>query len=154
MAKLHGGMGFKDLTAFNLAMLGKQGWKLLTEPDSLVSRIFKAGYFPSGTYLTAQLGHNPSYVWRSILRAHIVVRGGSCWCIGSGESIPLLDAPWLHDGRCIDSRIPGAQYMQGLTVAHFLQPDSKCWNSQLVQQVFSADIAADILHTSVVEQVQ
>jgi len=25
--KMHGGMGFKDLIAFNLAMLGKQGWK-------------------------------------------------------------------------------------------------------------------------------
>jgi len=60
--KVHGGMGFKDLSAFNLAMLGKQGWKFLMEPDSLVARIFKARYFPSHTYLTSQLGHNPSYV--------------------------------------------------------------------------------------------
>lgn len=60
--KIHGGMGFKDLSAFNLAMLGKQGWKFITEPDSLVSRIFKARYFPSGSYLTATVGHNPNYV--------------------------------------------------------------------------------------------
>jgi len=40
MHKTQGGMGFKDLSAFNLAMLGKQGWKFQTEPDSLVSRIF------------------------------------------------------------------------------------------------------------------
>jgi len=38
----HGGMGFKDLDAFNVVMLGKQGWQLQTESDSLVSRIFKA----------------------------------------------------------------------------------------------------------------
>jgi len=37
MHKTNGGMGFKDLTAFNLAMLGKQGWKFVTEPDSLVA---------------------------------------------------------------------------------------------------------------------
>jgi hypothetical protein len=27
MHKTHGGMGFKDLTAFTPAMLGKQGWE-------------------------------------------------------------------------------------------------------------------------------
>jgi hypothetical protein len=63
MHKSHGGMGFKDLTAFNLAMLGKQGWKFQTDTTSRVARIFRARYFPRGSYLTASLGHNPSYVW-------------------------------------------------------------------------------------------
>jgi len=75
--KVHGGMGFKDLTTFNLAMLGKKGLKFFTEPDSHAACIFKARYFPSGTYLTAQLGHNPSYVWRSILRTGFLVCGGT-----------------------------------------------------------------------------
>jgi len=60
--KIHGGMSFKDLSAFNLAMLGKQGWKFITKPESLVARIFKARYFPNGTFLMAQIGHNPNYV--------------------------------------------------------------------------------------------
>jgi hypothetical protein len=71
--KTHGGMGFKDLTTFNLTMLGKQGWKFQIDTNSLVSRILEAQYFPQGTYLTASLGHNPSYVWRSILQAPLAV---------------------------------------------------------------------------------
>jgi len=35
--KNHGGMSFKDLATFNVAMLGKQGWKLQTDSDSLAS---------------------------------------------------------------------------------------------------------------------
>lgn len=69
----YGGMGFKDLTAFNLTMLGKEGWKLLIEPDSLVSCIFKARYFHTSSFLSTSLGHNPSYVWRSILNAIFIV---------------------------------------------------------------------------------
>jgi hypothetical protein len=47
MHKNHGGMGFKDLFAFNLAMFGKKWWKLQTEPNSLVSCIFTALHFPN-----------------------------------------------------------------------------------------------------------
>jgi hypothetical protein len=41
--KVHGGMGFKDLSAFNLAMLGKQGLKFLSKPDTLFPVFLKCG---------------------------------------------------------------------------------------------------------------
>jgi len=37
--KNYGGMGFKDLTSFNFAMLGKQGWKFQTNTDYLVTKL-------------------------------------------------------------------------------------------------------------------
>ena len=39
-------MGFKNLQAFNLAMLAKQGWRLLMNPNFLVARVYKAKYYP------------------------------------------------------------------------------------------------------------
>jgi hypothetical protein len=36
-----GRMGFRDLRLFNLAMLGKQGWRLMEHPDSLCARVLK-----------------------------------------------------------------------------------------------------------------
>ena len=49
-------MGFKDLNGFNLAMLGKLGWKLIIDPNALVNRIFKAKYYTQGDFLNAKLG--------------------------------------------------------------------------------------------------
>jgi len=100
MHKTNGGMRFNDLTAFNLAMQGKQGWKFLTKPDSLVSRLFKAHYFPNNTHLTTTIGHNSRYVWHSIMCACIIVRGGAHWSIGTGGSIPILGEPWVLNGDC------------------------------------------------------
>ena len=61
--KSKGGLGFRDLKAFNLAMLAKQAWRILTNPTSLIARVLKAHYFPSGDILNATLGSNPSYSW-------------------------------------------------------------------------------------------
>jgi len=152
--KIHGGMGFKDLSAFNLAMLGKQGWKFITEPDTLVARIFKARYFPSGSYLTATVGHNPSYVWRSIMRARFIVRGGARWTIGSGASISILNEPWLTNGEFISSDVPGAHSIHNFTINSLMNLYDKSWNEQVVRQVFSADIASKILHTPLISQVE
>ncbi|MCI09289.1 RNA-directed DNA polymerase (Reverse transcriptase), partial [Trifolium medium] len=40
--KALGGMGFRDLHKFNLAMIAKQGWNIMTKPHTLVARIYKA----------------------------------------------------------------------------------------------------------------
>lgn len=40
-----GGLGFRNFRDFNLAMLGKQGWKILTNPESLVAKVYRAKYF-------------------------------------------------------------------------------------------------------------
>ena len=50
-----GGMSFRDLQTFNLAMLAKKGWWLLQDKSSLLYSCFKAKYFPWGTSLTQRI---------------------------------------------------------------------------------------------------
>ncbi|KHN14866.1 Putative mitochondrial protein, partial [Glycine soja] len=56
-------LGFRHLHAFNLVMIGQQGWRLMTNNDTTVTKVLKAKYFPNGNFLDAQLGHNPSFIW-------------------------------------------------------------------------------------------
>lgn len=93
MHKHAGGMGFRHFRDFNIAMLGKQLWRLATNPNSLVSRLYKAKYFANSDVLHAQLGHNPSFIWRSLLEAKQLTADGIRWRIGDSFSIQILDQP-------------------------------------------------------------
>ena len=59
--KLEGGLDFRDLKAFNFALLTKQGWQLQTNTSSLVHRVLKARHFLNSDFLGAALGSRPSF---------------------------------------------------------------------------------------------
>ncbi|CAL9012588.1 unnamed protein product, partial [Prunus brigantina] len=44
MLKKDGGLGFRDLVCFNLAMLAKVGWRILGQPHSLLGRVLHDKY--------------------------------------------------------------------------------------------------------------
>ena len=67
MPKGKGGLGFRDLQSFNLAMLAKQVWRLLHETESLCARVLRARYYPDGKLLNARMKAGSSYTWQSVL---------------------------------------------------------------------------------------
>lgn len=74
MLKLKGGLGFRSLANFNMAMLAKQGWRLLKDPQSLVAKIYKEKYYKHMKVLEAKLGKSPSLIWRSVWTSMEVLR--------------------------------------------------------------------------------
>ena len=87
--KAEGGMGFKELSLFNDALLAKKPWRLLHNKDSLFYRVFKSKFFPNCSIMEAKEGHGGLYAWRSILVGREVIRRGAKWRVGNGESIKL-----------------------------------------------------------------
>jgi hypothetical protein len=146
-------VGFKDLVAFNIAMLGKQGRKLQTEPDTLVAKVLMVRYFPHSNYLGSKLRHNPSFVWRSIFSAKMVVGHGARWRIGNGFDISLIGEPWLGTGLSIPPATPDALSIQRYSVSHLIHQDTKTWNEELGRYIFEAGTAQKILDTSLFPQV-
>ena len=93
--KKEGGMGFRDIRLFNLAMLAKQGWRLLQEKDSLLYGCFKANYFPCCSFLGAKNVPNSSFVWKSLMATQPILKKGCCWRVGDGFSIRALQDKWI-----------------------------------------------------------
>lgn len=51
--KEEGGLGFHNLQDFNMVLLAKQLWRLITQPNLMMSKVLKAKYYPSGGILNA-----------------------------------------------------------------------------------------------------
>ena len=51
--KGRGGMDFRDVQAFNCAMLAKQAWRLFHNTHSLFYWIYKSRYFPNCSFMNA-----------------------------------------------------------------------------------------------------
>ncbi|XP_074293350.1 putative mitochondrial protein AtMg00310 [Silene latifolia] len=68
--KCLGGLGFRSFTEFNLALLGKQAWRMITDQECLMVRVLGGKYFSNRSFMKAELGTNPSYTWRGIYEAN------------------------------------------------------------------------------------
>ncbi|XP_073137674.1 uncharacterized protein [Henckelia pumila] len=139
--KCMGGLGFRQLETFNKALLAKQIWRIIKDPDSLVARVLKARYFRHQDVMEAGLGSNPSYLWHSLLWSSPLLEKEVCWHVGDGAKIDISKDRW----------IPKIRGRVNMIQEHDLHSKVKDlmvnggWNTQLVQQLFPPYLEKEIL---------
>lgn len=72
-SKWQGGMGFRDLRDFNMALLAKQAWRIIHNPNAYWVRMLKGIYFPRTDFLHASRGARPSWIGAAYAKE------GTCW---------------------------------------------------------------------------
>ncbi|EEF36624.1 conserved hypothetical protein [Ricinus communis] len=65
----------------------KTGWRFMNFPYALMCKVLKARYFPSYSFLDAEMGVIPSYVWRSVMAAQDLIRGRVRMRVGTGALV-------------------------------------------------------------------
>lgn len=96
--KAQGGLGFKDFTEMNLALLAKQAWRLIQEPQAYWASMLKGLYFPHGYFWNATKQRGSSWVWQSILQGRDVLKASGRWSIGSSQIVNIEGDNWLANG--------------------------------------------------------
>ncbi|KAG6693248.1 hypothetical protein I3842_10G159900, partial [Carya illinoinensis] len=145
-SKFRGGMGFKDLHLFNLALLTKQGWRLLRNEGSLVHRVFKAKYFPNTSLFEAKLRNNSSYVWKGILVAIIDLKRGCRWRVGNGKSVNVFKDPWIPDYYLPPNN---SEVDEDLKVHSLIDINMGWWNIQALRALFNPNVIQKILQLNI-----
>lgn len=124
-----GGLGFRDMELFNLALLARQAWRVLTKSETLSAKILKSVYFAGGEFLSAELGSRPSQIWRSICEGRDVLKLGLIKRIGTGHNTRIWSDNWLpRDTRL--RPITARTDEPPIFVSQLIDHASRSWNLQ------------------------
>lgn len=135
-AKNDGGLSFKNLHIFNLALLGKMGWRLMNDLDALVCLVFKVKYCHHRDFCSSSAGRNPSYMWRSIWTTKDFIRKGTRWKIGLGDSVTVWNQPWLDSDDYFYIQTLPIQGFEDMVVLDLLISGIYFWDVPVIQEVF------------------
>lgn len=114
-------LGFTNFYAFNHALLAKQAWQMITNPDSLLARVLTTKYFPSSSFMDAQVKANFSFCWRSICAARDII-----W------HDPQISLPSFF--QIFTPKLNGCTLEQ---VMELIRHDMKVWKSDLLTSLFN-----------------
>lgn len=135
--KLEGGIGFRDLKQFNLALLAKQGWRIMNSPDCLMTRVMRAKCFRDSSFLSAVPCENASMIWRSFMAARDILLKGCRVRIGDGDLVSVWGSPWLpcpSNGCVTTLKRPE---LSSLMVSDLFVPGCKIWDVEKVNAIFN-----------------
>ncbi|GKV15133.1 hypothetical protein SLEP1_g25935 [Rubroshorea leprosula] len=141
-----GGLGFRDLGAFNLATLARQSWRMMHDKTTLCYQVLKAKYFPDGDLMGATMKTNASMVWRGVIAGLGILKMGSTWRIGSGRDVRIWRDNWLPSGAIPQPQIALVHHNLDDRVSDLIDEDRGCWKEAAVRHSFRAEDAEAILH--------
>nr|XP_027118368.1 uncharacterized protein LOC113735569 [Coffea arabica] len=138
-SKNDGGMGFRQLKAFNLALLAKQAWRIATQPSTLLHQVFKAKYFPTKDFFHDEPTSRPSFTWRGLCVVRRYLLSGSRWRVGNGNHVRIWKDRWIPRPSTFKIISRYDVLLDDSTVDCLIDGNSRKWKVELLQELFWHD---------------
>lgn len=137
-----GGLGIRSARQSNSAFLTKLGWRVLTEPNALWSRVLRAKYCDIDMFEPKQ---NMSNVWRGITENANIICSGSRMAVGNGTKTLFWDHRWASEkplreyATCV---IPSD--IDGATVEEMWTKESCSWKWTRIAEILPPVVLKEI----------
>ncbi|KAH1082473.1 hypothetical protein J1N35_022234 [Gossypium stocksii] len=112
-----GGLRFRDFHLFNMALLGRQVWRLINNRYTLCYKVLSSKYFLTWNIFNPKKVDRSSFTWRSIAAAVRVLKDRFVWQVGCGNHINIRTDNWGMEGlngEAIKSNLVRELYGQDL----------------------------------------
>lgn len=120
-----GGLGIRDLSRVNEALLMKLLWKLASNNSALWIDLVKAKYLPRSELWLSKRTYKCSSCWRGIMAVRSTLLPLLTWRLGDGSVCTALAQPWFPGAV---AAAEGNNSRRGLMVRDLVTADSNSWN--------------------------
>ena len=117
---------------------------MIQDHDSLLSKCFKARYFPQSSFLEAKESPGCSYVWRSLVAALPILKSGYCLRFGNGSSISVLGDKWIPNYPTNKVLHPIHELVDDMAVSKLIDPELHVWRGDMIMILFHKEDAVAI----------
>lgn len=141
-SKDKGGLGFRDIETFNLAL--KTGVETCSKPELFGGQNCSRKILFPRSFMSSSLGKKPSYAWRSIWQARKLHYEGMIWRVGDGKSIKIREDRWVLAPHTYKIQFVPRKLPREARVSELMDDHTGWWNIPLVQEIFSTEEAERI----------
>lgn len=92
-----GGLGIRDLKAFNQVLLTKIAWRIISNLETSLAKALLNKNCKNSNFLQSFPKPHNSWVWKRILHGRNLLVKGVEWRAGTGNSINILNDHWLPE---------------------------------------------------------
>ncbi|KAL5566025.1 hypothetical protein UlMin_029189 [Ulmus minor] len=137
--KQWGGLGFRRMKDLNLSLLAKWGWKFVQGQSSLCCSILNARYLLHTKFLQASQSRGDSPFWKAVMATKEIIKSGSCYLVGNGESIDIWEDPWVPSFPGFRPPPKGEPRVGWMSVKDLIL-QSGLWDRSKLQELFDPHI--------------
>lgn len=80
-------------------------------------------------------GHDPSYVWRSILWGKDLLKKGLRWRVANGSNLSVFNDPWMSRPMSFKQITPPNANIQQITVGELMTVEGT-WDWNKIHNIF------------------
>lgn len=137
-----GGLGLRDLSIMNKAMLMKMLWRMVMGSEALWAQQLRAKYLPRSHLWSSKRGSRCTGFWRGLLALREHLQSMVAWQLGDGSICRIFAEPWFPQAL---SHTPQTQQDRLATVNSLVDEGTGLWKVDLIAGRFRYAAAMAII---------
>ncbi|XP_026452163.1 uncharacterized protein LOC113352568 [Papaver somniferum] len=125
--KAEGGSGFRKAELNNLAMLARNSWRILENPNCLLSSVLKGKYLLKTDFLNAKCSAKCSWTWKCLHAIKELIKPFISCIVGDGQFIDPWCDKWIPSQGSATPN-PLVPPDPSIKVAYFIDSQSRSWD--------------------------